>query len=221
MRIFTILRNCPLFSGINEPDFYRMLDCLKSSRKQYKKNAFIYEAEDKISSFGIVLNGAVHILREDYWGNRRIVARIEEGGIFGEAFACAEIERLPVSVIAVVATVILLLSSRRIFETCSSACVFHTNLIKNLTLLLAQKNVSLVQKLEHITQPSTREKILSYLSEQAMISGRNSFSIPFNREELADFLSVDRSAMSAELSRMKDDKLLEYRKNHFILKNEN
>ena len=86
-------------------------------------------------------------------------------------------------------------------------------------MLLAQKNVSLVQKLEHITQPSTREKILSYLSEQAMITGRNSFTIPFNREELADYLSVDRSAMSAELSRMKDDKLLEYRKNHFILKN--
>lgn len=214
---YQILQNCRLFSEIKESDFKALLECLSARQRQYKKNSFIFRAGDAMDFVGIVLAGAVHIVREDFWGKRAIVARIEEGAVFGEAFACAGV-KLPVSIIAAEESDVLLISSKRITGTCSSACVFHTMLIKNLTLLLAGKNIALIQKLEHITQASTREKLLSYLSEEARLAGKSTFDIPFNREELADYLSVERSAMSAELSRMQKDGLVQYRKNHFELR---
>jgi len=210
-------KNCLLFSGIRETDLEKMLNCLSARQKHFKKNSFIFIAEDKADSVGIVLTGAVHVLREDYWGKRKIVTLIKPGGLFGEAFACAGTEKLPISVMAAEESEILFLDVKRIIKTCSSSCIFHTNLIKNLTLLLAKKNVALIQKLEIITQPTTREKLMSYLSEQARLCGNSDFSIPFNREELADYLSVERSAMSAELSKMQKDGLVSFNKNHFAL----
>ena len=206
-----------LFAGIRESDIKTLLDCLSAGQKHFRKNNFIFIAGEKMDSIGIVLEGAVHILREDFWGKRKIVARVEPGGMFGEAFAYADVEELPVSIMAAEDSKVLFINSRRIINPCSSACAFHVSLIKNLTLLLAEKNIALIQKLEYITQPTTREKLLSYLSEQARLVGKNVFSIPFNREELADYLSVERSAMSAELSKMKDDGLVLYHKNHFEL----
>jgi len=174
----------------------------------------------KSDSVGVVLSGAVHVIREDFWGRRTLMARIEPCGLFGEAFACAEGEAIPFSVVAAEASDVLFVQSRRILTSCPSACGFHTTLIKNLTLTLAGKNIALTQKLKHLTQPSTREKLLSYLSEQAQSARSKSFDIPFNREELADYLSVERSAMSAELSRMRRDGLVRYQKNHFELKHD-
>jgi len=217
-KIYPVLRNCQLFAGIRETDIESLLNCLSARQKSYSKNSFIYVAGDKISSMGIVLSGAVHILREDFWGKRKIVARIESGALFGEAFACAGVEKIPTSVMAVEDSEILFVDSSRIIRNCSSTCVFHNELIKNLTLLLANKNIAMLQKLEHITQTTTREKLLSYLSQEAQYAGKNTFTIPFNREELADYLSVERSAMSAELSRMQEDGLLHYQKNHFELR---
>ena len=210
-------KKCILFTGIPESDLKTMLECLSARQKCFAKSTFIFNTGDRIETIGIVISGAVHILREDYWGKRKIIARLESGGIFGEAFACAGVENLPVSVMAAEDSEILFLNSARVFKTCSSACVFHARLIKNLVLLMAEKNIALIQKLECITQPSTREKLLSYLSEQAQNAGRSNFTIPFSREELADYLSVERSAMSAELSKMKDDGLLIYKKNSFEL----
>ncbi|MCL2066949.1 MAG: Crp/Fnr family transcriptional regulator [Treponema sp.] len=209
--------NCILFAGIDESDIRALLDCLSARQRRFKKNSFIFDAGDKIESIGIVLSGAVHVLREDFWGKRKIVARLEGGGLFGEAFACAGTEEIPVSVMAAEDTEVLFVNSGRIIRSCQSACAYHTALIKNLILLLAEKNIALIQKLECITQPTTREKLLTYLSEQAHLAAKNSFSIPFNREELADYLSVERSAMSAELSKMKNDGLILYKKNHFEL----
>lgn len=218
MKYYPVLQNCPLFAGIAESELKTLLDCLSSKYKRFRKNSFIFMADDAIDSLGVVLTGAVHIVREDYWGRRKIVARIESGGLFGEAFACAGIEKLPVSVTAAEETDVLFINCRRIIRSCSSACIFHIGLIKNVLLTLADKNVSLIQKLEYVTQPTTREKLLSFLSEQARLAGGNSFAIPFNREELADYLSVERSAMSAELSKMRDDGLIDYHKNNFMLK---
>ena len=214
---YQILNNCLMFAGIQEADLAALLDCVSARQKRYKKNSFIFITGDKIDCLGIVLSGAVHIMREDFWGKRKILARVEPGGMFGEAFVCAGIENMPVSVMAAEETEIVFLNSRRITGPCSSACAFHTRLINNLTLLLAKKNVALVQKLEHITQPNTREKLLSYLSEQARLAGKSKFIIPFNREELADYLSVERSAMSAELSKMNREGIVQYRKNNFEL----
>ena len=218
--MYPVLRNCPLFGGISESDFTALLKCLSAAQKRFRKNSVIFLAGRKIDSMGIVLSGAVHVLRDDFWGRRKIIARIEKGGLFGEAFTYSGAEELPVSVEAAEDSEILFLNSKRIVQTCSSACTFHTELIKNLIFVLAKKNTILIQKLEHITQNNTREKLLSYLSGQARLAEKNSFTIPFNREELADYLSVERSAMSAELSRMRDDGLLQYHKNYFELLNE-
>ena len=221
---FDVLNKCPLFAGIAESDIESMLRCLFAAQKRYKKNAFIWSEGDQSATggestenIGIVLAGAVHVLREDFWGKRNILTRVEPGGLFGEAFACAGVKRLSVSVMAAENSEILFVNCTRVMTSCSSACAFHAGLIKNLTLILARRNVMLTQKLEHITQPTTREKLLSYLSEQARMAGSSMFDIPFNREELADYLSVERSAMSAELSKMRKDGLLLYRKNHFEL----
>ena len=214
---FEILKDCSLFMDIAESDIKSMLHCLSATQKRYMKNSFIWSEGEATENIGIVLIGTIHVLHEDFWGKRNILTRIEAGGLFGEAFACAGVEKLPVSIMAAEDAKILFVDCEQVMISCSSACAFHATLIKNLTLILARRNVTLTQKLEHITQPTTREKLLSYLSEQARLAGANAFDIPFNREELADYLSVERSAMSAELSKMKKDGLLLYRKNHFEL----
>ena len=217
LKNYPALKNCPIFSGISEKDWKKLLECLSAREVQFKKNSFIFLEGDKTESMGIVLSGTVHIIREDFWGKRKIVSRIGGGGLFGEAFACAGVNKLPVSVMAAEDSEIMFINSGRITKSCPSSCVFHSNLIKNLTVLLAEKNVALIQKLEHLTQPTTREKLLSYLSEEARVAGSNKFTIPFNREELADYLSVERSAMSAELSKMRDEGQVIFRKNNFEL----
>ena len=212
-----IINACPLFYNIEKEDIYTLNSCLSAERKHFKKNSFIFLPEEKADSIGIVISGAVDILKEDFWGNRTILTRIESGGLFGEAFSCAQAEKLPVSVMAVEDSDIFLLNCGSILTACADACEFHTQLVKNLVRILANKNIMLTQKLEHITQRTTREKLLSYLSEQGRINKSNTFDIPFNRQELADYLSVDRSSMSAELSKMQNENLLRFKRNHFEL----
>ena len=219
---FEALQGCPLFAGIDRADMEALLRCLSSRQKSYAKNGFIWEEGGAAGDLGVVLSGSALILREDFWGRRKILTRIGRGGLFGEAFAFAGAQKLPFGVIAAEESDILFLNCRHIMDPCESACSFHGGLIKNLVLILADKNITLTQKLEHVTQPTTREKLLSYLSEQSRLSGSGTFDIPYSREELADYLSVERSAMSAELSRMRRDGLVDYNKNHFeLLRKEN
>ena len=212
-----IIKQCPLFSGIEDFNLKALLACLSAVHRSYEKNEFVFSAGDATQSVGIVLLGAVHILQEDYWGNRTILANVPPGGLFGESFSCTETDRLPVSVIAVDKTEILLIDCTRIITTCSSSCTFHLALIKNMMKLLAQKNIMLTQKMEIISHRTTRERLLAYLSAQAVKAGKNRFAIPFNRQQLADFLSVERSAMSAELSRMQSDGLINTNRSEFEL----
>jgi len=212
-----VLQQCELFNGITKPDLLALLDRLSARQKSFGKNGFIFNAGDKTGLVGIVLSGVVHVIHEDFWGHRKIVSRIESGGMFGESFACVEIKRLPVSVMAVEKTAVLFINIQQILNHPSPASVFYTKLARNFAVLMAKKNITLIRKLENVTQTTTREKLMSYLSEEAKLAGKSTFSIPFNREELANYLSVERSAMSAELSRMRADGLVQYRKNHFQL----
>ncbi|MDR2523255.1 MAG: Crp/Fnr family transcriptional regulator [Synergistaceae bacterium] len=212
-----LLRNCPLFAGFDEADLRALLMCLSAVRKHFEKNTFVFVMDERAGLVGIVLSGAVHVVREDFWGGREILTRVEPGGLFGEAFACAGVEKLPVSAVADEESHVLLLDCQRFLKPCPSACTFHHKLIKNLTHILARKNVMLTQKLECVTRRTTREKLLCYLSERARLAGGRAFDIPFDRQELADYLSVDRSAMSAELSKMRTKGLLRYHRNHFEL----
>lgn len=211
------IKKCQLFAGIDEKDLFTLLSCLNSKEQKARKDEVVLNAGDKPEFVGIVLSGSVHIVQEDYWGNRTILSVIEAGGLFAEAFSCAEASSLPVSVIPNKESNILLIDCKRILTTCSSSCIFHTVLIRNLMNVLANKNIMLTRKMEHITKKTTREKVLSYLSEYAWAAGKNTFDIPFNRQELANYLSVERSALSNTLCKMRDEGLIEFNKNMFRL----
>jgi len=214
-----VLKKCALFADVEEENIASMLDCLGATVARYKKDEFILHAGDKPAWIGVVLDGAVHIVREDFWGNRTILTAVAPGDLFAEAFTCAGTEALPISAVAQADTAVLLVDYGRVIVTCPVACPFHQQLIKNMVRILASKNIMLMQKIEHITRKTTRDKVMSYLSEQAVLAGRDRFDIPFNRQELADYLSVERSALSATLSEMKRDGLIDYHKNSFrILK---
>jgi CRP-like cAMP-binding protein len=216
-RFLPLLFACRLFDGIKIEELEKLLDCFHARMRKFEKGGYIFMEDDEISAMGIVISGAVDMVRDDFWGNRTIIGRITAGEIFAESFACGKPGRSPLSAIAAEKTEALFINTQKISALCPVACPFHTRFLNNMIRELVGKNVSLISKMQHITQRTTREKLVSYLSAQAKEAGSAAFDIPFNREELAEFLSVDRSAMSAELGRMKTGGLLRFRKNHFTL----
>lgn len=216
-KYYNILKNCELFKNTSSDDLERILRCLSSKYKVYKKNDFIFYEDDKANYAGIVLSGSVYVIKEDFWGNRAILAKLEQGDLFGETYALSDEDRLPISVVAIQDCEVILIDFKKILKSCSSSCTFHAKLIENILKILANKNVALNQKIHHIVKRTTREKLISYLSEQAERAKSNVFKIPFNRQELADYLSVDRSAMSNELSKLREEGFLEFNKNEFKL----
>ena len=212
-----ILKRTKLFSGISEEDIESMLSCLDASVREFKKGEYVFRGGELIGQITVLLSGELHIQRDDYWGNRDIVNRISVGEMFGEAYIAPESGALPNDVVALEDSTVIFFNVKRITTVCSASCRFHSMVVQNLFYALSEKNRVLVQKLGHISKRSTREKLMSYLSEQAERQNSASFSIPFNRQQLADFLSVDRSAMSNELCKMRDDGLIEFEKNQFRL----
>jgi CRP-like cAMP-binding protein len=169
------------------------------------------------ASFIVDLSGQVQIVLEDFYGNRSILAQIGKGNLFGESFAFAENESLPVFVIAAAESKLLFLDCRRLASPCANSCAYHRQLIQNMLKILALKNISLTQKIELVSKKTIREKLLAYLSAEAQKAGKSSFSIPFDRQGLADYLSVDRSAMSAVLSKLRNEGIINFNKNKFEL----
>lgn len=213
-----LIARSALFANVDASSVSAMLGCLDARIASYEKGETIFRAGDTSRVMGLVLEGGARIEREDYWGNRSILGTFGPGQTFGEAFACQPGQPFDVNVIAPAPATILLLDVQRVVTMCSSNCVFHAQLIRNLLNIVAKRTHALTRKIEHISKRTTRAKLLSYLSDQAAAHGSRRFSIPFDRQELADYLSVDRSAMSAELSRMKRDGILDYHKNSFELK---
>ena len=216
--IFEILSQCPLFSGISREDLSGMLQCLGARSVSYEKGRTVFLEGDPALWVGVVLTGEVQILREDLDGNRSILAAAGPGPLFGGVFACAQLDRLPVTVIASAGSRVLQLACRRIIETCSQSCIFHSQLIHNLLKIVARKNLMLNQKIDFISRRTTREKLMAYLTAQAKAADSRIFSIPYNRQELADYLGVERSAMSAELGKLKKEGTIDFHRNHFTLK---
>ena len=211
----------PLFAGISSKELETLLQCLQGGKKEYKRGETVFCRGEPVFSMGLVLRGSVSIIQEDYWGNRQIMARIEEGELFGESYACLEGEPLMVDAIADRDAEILFLNMKKVLEPCQSACSFHNRLIRNLLSILAAKNLTLTQKIDHMGKRTIREKVLAYLSFQSEKRGERTFAIPFNRQQLADYLAVDRSALSAELSRMQQEGVIAFHKNTFSLLPEN
>lgn len=211
-----ILKDCTLFSEINSDDILSLIGCLSATMKQYKKGEYIFRQGEDITNLCVVAEGCVHIQSDDYWGNRTILNEVSVCEMFGESYATGK-NRTPNDAVAASDCVIFFFDLSKMMTVCSNLCKFHTQIIRNLLLILANKNRALVQKLTHISKRSTREKLISYLSTQAKLNQSNNFSIPFNRQQLADFLSVDRSAMSNELCKMRDERLIEFNKSKFTL----
>ena len=212
----TILTECALFHGLREAQIREMLPCLSARQSRFRRGQFLLRAGDRVAFAGILLSGEAEVLQEDFWGNRNLLAAIGPGDLFAEAFACAHAVS-PVSVLCKTDGSVLYLNVRAVFSPCEKACAQHKTLSQNLIRVLAEKNMQLNEKAGFLSQRTTREKLLSYLSAQATKSGKNEFDIPFDRQQLADYLCVDRSAMSAQLCALRDDGILKFRKNHFVL----
>jgi len=213
---FEILKNVKLFEMVEE-NLEAMLQCLGSEEKKYAKGEIVILTGNPVSSVGILLSGGLQIIQEDFMGNRSILTELKPGHIFGETFACAGVTESPVTVIATADSTVLFIGVQRIINTCPSSCLFHNQLIENLLKIIARKNMLLSGKNQLLSQRTIRDKVFSYLSLQAEKKGNSQFEIPFTRNELADFLCVDRSALSRVLSILKTEGVIEYNKKQFKL----
>lgn len=211
-----ILTGSVLFQGIPEEDLPLLLKLLHNRRGTYKKGHFLLHAGDRVSAIGMILKGSVMIVKYDFWGNENLMGRLGAGSIFAESFACSPDIPLNVSVTAAAPCEVLWLDSRFLLTGEASHPVqqiFLHNLIRE----LAHKNLQFNEKMTHMGQRSIREKLLSYLSAAATRNGSPSFSVPLNRQQMADYLCVDRSALSAVLSSLRAEGVLTFEKNHFHL----
>ncbi len=213
-----VLSCCALFEGIASADIPVLLECLAVRVVAVEKNQTIFWEGDVAAEMGIVLEGAVQVVRNDYYGNRAIVAQVEPGGLFAEAFACAGTPVYPVSVVAASSGSVMILNCQRIMSVCSSACAFHSRLVKNLLAVVATKTLQLNQKLELLSRRSIRERLMSYLMACAKQSASPEFTIPYDRQQLADYLCVERSALSSEIGKLQKEGVLESRRKWFSLK---
>ena len=217
-KYFSVLERCDLFANIRREDLPGMLHCLEANVVPILKGAAVFSEGEPARYVGIVLEGVVQIVQDDYYGNRSILAQAFSGELVGESFACAGVTSLPVSILAAEDCTILQIDCCRITRSCSNACEFHNQLILNLLQVVAAKNLAFHKKLEITAKRTTREKLMAYLLWQAKLQAADSFTIPFDRQGLADYLGVERSAMSAELSKLRKDGIIDYDRSYFILK---
>ena len=215
---FPVIRSSQLFSGVSEDELTAMLSCLETRKESFPKDALLLRIGDTADAIGLVLSGSVLIIQEDIWGNRNIISKAGAGQTFAAAYACAPGSVLNVSVAAETPVTVLFLNVKRVLNVCSSACAHHSHIIRNLLGELAEKNLRFSEKLTHMGQRTTRAKLMSYFSAEAQRLGKYEFDIPFSRQQLADYLAVERSGLSLELGKMKKEELLDFHKNHFILK---
>ncbi len=213
------LRGCPLFRDISDEELIPMLDCLDADVCEYKRGDVIFSEGDTAKFLGIVLSGEVQIEQVDYYGNRDIVGCVGVGGIFGETFACAKVDALPVDVVCTKDCEIMLVGVGRITRSCANACAFHSMVIYNLMQMVAEKNLMLHKKIEIISKRTTREKLMAYLLFEAKRAGNDTFEIPYDRQSLADYLDVDRSGLSVEIGKLRDEGIIEADKKRFTLLN--
>ncbi len=211
------LKMSSLFQGVEDNDLEAMLSCLGATDRKYRKNDVILLAGTKVTSVGILIEGNAQITRDDAEGNRAILSDLEKADLFAEAYVAAGSMEVPITVIATSDCRIVWIPFNKIVGTCSNACGFHKTLVQNMMRVIAVKNIWMNEKMRILSCKTTKEKLITYLSDYSERVGKNKFKIPFSRNELADFLSVDRSAMSRELSKLRDEGYLNYHKNEFEL----
>lgn len=211
------LANTQLFRGISESEIEELLLCLVAHERNFQKGDVIFRAGSPVDEFGLVLSGSVNIVVNLYWGNSIIFGHMGKGEVFAENYAAVPGKELLCDVVACEDTQVLFLKMQSVMTTCRMGCAYHNRIIQNMLRISAQNNLNMSSRMMHTASKSLRERLLSYLSEQALERGSAHFTIPFNRQQLADYLAVNRSAMSNELSKMQEEGLITFRKNEFIL----
>lgn len=212
---FDVLRRCSLFNHIEDENLIALLGCLDAKVEAFGKKYTIFAEGNPAKHIGIMLSGTAQVIRNDYNGNRSIVSGIEQAEMFGEAFACAELDAIPVAIIANEPCEVMFINCHRLMNSCTNACSFHQQIIFNLMKELAIKNLMFHQRIEITSQRSTRDKLMTYLLLQAKKNRKSSFTIPFNRQELADYLEVDRSGLSTEIGKLTKEGIISCSRNHF------
>ena len=213
------IKNSPIFFGLSEEELKAMLECFNARIKEYSDGEMIIRQGDIITNIYLVLEGNVNIEKDSYWGRRIIVTQLGVNDNIALAFVASKNVEASIDAISVGKTKLLILSYAKCTTMCQNVCTKHRLLIGNLFEILSKENIELIQKIENISQKTIREKLLTYFSNEARKNKSNIFEIPFNRQDLADYLNIDRSAMSFELSKMQKDNLIKYEKNKFMLKN--
>ena len=216
-KVCDAMKKSVLFWDIKEEDLERVISCFDVKLSRYDRDEFVIHQGERAKGVGLVVSGQLHIIREDFLGNREILTEVGAGDIFDEVYAVLADEYQSIAVVAVQPTEAAFFSIDKMLTTCSSNCTFHNIIIKNMLRVMAQKNLMLTRKMGHLSRKSIREKLVSYLSDESSRQGKREIKIPFNRQQLADYLSVERSALSRELSKMKEEGLIEFYKNQFVL----
>ena len=216
-KYFEILSASPLFAGISREELGLMMSCLGAKVVTADKGEPVFLEGDKAGFLGLVLEGSVQIVHDDYYGNRSVLTHADVGDIFAEAYACANVDTMPVSGYALHSSKVMFFACKKMLTVCANACRFHNQLVKNLLQVVAQKNLNLSRKIQFMSRKTTREKLMAYLSDCAKKAGNSEFTIPFDRQTLADFLGVERSAMSAELGKLQKDGILRTKGSNFCL----
>jgi CRP-like cAMP-binding protein len=213
--IFEAAKNNPLWSGIGYSDFESMLRCMEAKTRSYNKGDVILMAGDAVNNIGLIISGSVKVIKEDMDSNISILTELAASNIFGAVLACAGIDHSPVTVQASEKCEVVFFDYGKVLTCCSSVCEFHTRMIANMLKLIALKNLQLTQKIEILSKRTTRDKLLAFFDLQRGMAKK--FTMPYNREEMAQYLCVDRSAMSNELCKMRDDGIIKFHKNNFEL----
>lgn len=212
-----ILKKTRLFENISEEDILSMLDCLKAEKKEYKKDEFIVSAGDTVTKIAVLLKGRLHIIKDNYWGMRSLINVVDAGDMFLESFAAEGGEKIFYDVVCEKDSTALFLDISKMLTVCKGGCSFHSDTVKNLFFAVSEKNRELTSRLNILSGRTTREKLMDFFSKAALKSGKNTFTVPFDRQQMADYLFCERSALSRELCKMRDEGLISFDKNRFTL----
>ena len=210
-----IPENSPLFHHILPVEQEKLLSCLQATEKRYEKGEVILREGEPTRWMGLVLTGRVLLEHSDVSGNNAVLGSVLPGAVFAEPYACLPRQPLLIRAVAAEESRVLLLRAERVLDTCPETCACHGQLLRNLLTVCAEKNLHLSQRILHTSPKTIRGRLLSYFSDRVRQTGSQRFSIPFDRQQLADYLGVERSALCHELSKMRREGLIRYRKNQF------
>ncbi len=211
------IKSSPVFFGMNDDELKGLLECFNARVRKYEKEEMIIRQGDVISNIYLILDGSVNIEKDSYWGRRIIISRMGKNENLALSFVGSKNVESSIDAITTEDTIVLILSYEKCTSMCQNACTRHKVLINNLFQILSKENIELIQKIENVSQKTIRDKVLTYLSNEAQRNHSNTFDINFNRQDMADYLNVDRSAMSFELSKLQKEGLIRFNKNHFEL----